>query len=196
MKKYLDFLKESKFLKDGLTPLNAGPVKKHKYDDSELFEEIEDRLMTDGIFDKWECIEKNYSKHPIHSHQTRFRFVFDTKSTTGDFSGRPEFGDKLYLYPRSKYIRTKDDYHNSKMFDQEVEEMKKMINWKIIQHIGVTTDRFTWHSKETDTRWDGGVYDGRLKEKAVIVLELTRPSWWDGEPIPYREVSDKEAGIR
>lgn len=178
----------------GLTPLNSGPVKKHKYDDKELFEEIEERLDIDGILDKWKCIEKNFRKHPIKSLQTTYRFVFDTKSTAGDFTGRPEYTDKLYLYPKSKYTGTKEDYYNSDIFDKEVEEMKKMINWKILHYIGVTIDRFTWHS-QTVGEWEGGLLDGRAKEKAVIIIEFTRPSWWDGEPIPYKEVSDKEAGI-
>lgn len=39
------------------------------------------------------------------------------------------------------------------------------------------------------------IYAGKPQEAPYIELVIMEPSWWKSKPIPYKEVSDLEAGI-
>ena len=84
---------------------------------------------------------------------------------------------------------------NPKKLNKELEKIKKKISWTKLQEIGVMLDRMKWEIYDTGEVYVGGVYDGRQMLFVHIVIDFIRPSWWEGKDIPYKEVSDKEAGI-
>lgn len=141
--------------------------------EEEKKEDIEDILIIEGIFDEWPLLDKRY---------------FDTSGTmTYEFKLEPK-GNK-YLH-ENKYRRGKEGrWYNKYYFDRQIDEILSRLNYSRIYSFGFNV-KANWTFDH-----DGYNDDGESRYKVDIWLSVIEPSWWKGKSIPYKEVSDKEAGI-
>lgn len=193
--RYLKRFHESKDRLVGFVKMNAGPPPKETKTPEEKLEDVED-ILTE-VIDQWPIITRDenrpwgfFSKNPeVKTHP------LDRNQTIYCFKLQPKF--KGYLHPigHSTWGSGKsEDYYNSDIMDKEINDIKKMISHIRLNNYGYRVERLRWGIYEAGT-WRGGIYNGKPQEAPYIDLVIMEPSWWKGEPIPYKEVSDLEAGI-
>jgi hypothetical protein len=134
----------------------------------------------------WQFFSKNpeVKKHPLDTNQIIYRFWL-----------RPKFTGYMHPIGRSSwgsgYSR---DYYNSDIMDKEIEDIQKVISHTRLNSFGYRIEKLKWRVYEAGT-WTDGVYSGKPREAPYIELVVIEPSWWKSKSIPYKEVSDLEAGI-
>lgn len=163
----------------------------------EKLEDVEDMLVE--ITDQWPLMKQGEVDGylpPIFSKNPEvLRHPLDTNQMIYRFKLKPKF--KGYLHPigRSSWGSGQgQDYYNSSEIDKEIEMIQKAISHTRLNASGYRVEKLRWRVYEAGT-WQDGIYDGKQQEAPYIELVIMEPSWWKGEPIPYREVSDLEAGI-
>lgn len=146
--------------------------------EDEKKEDIEDILIIEGIFEDWKLLGSRYFNQ---SGSMVYEFKVECKS------------DKKYLY---RDPHDYNNYYNAYIFDNEVEEIRKRINHTRLHNLGCMVD-IDWYGDidQDDPYWEGGIYGGESKYKAIIRIKIIEPSWWKGKSIPFTDISDKEAGI-
>jgi hypothetical protein len=170
----------------------------------EKIEELYQRLEIDDIIGTWEVekfdvLKDTDRKTPVTPLQ--FTFIFKSNITEVRPTAKPR-----YEWPRDKFGNTvsistkwqryrKDCFVYTKPFDEELEEMKKMLGHSSLNREGFMVSELDWQIHESGEYYDGGILHGTPKMRSRIVLKIIEPTWWKGKSVPYKEISDKEAGI-
>jgi hypothetical protein len=161
----------------------------------EKLEDVED-ILTE-ITDQWPLI-RQWQGHPwqfFSKNPEVKKHPLDTNQTIYSFKLKPKFGGYMHPIGRSTWGSGKSqDYYNSDVMDKEVEEIKKLIAHSRLNSYGYRVEKLRWGVYEAGT-WVDGIYAGKPQEAPYIELVIMEPSWWKSKPIPYKEVSDLEAGI-
>lgn len=159
----------------------------------EKLEDVED-ILTE-VIDQWPLMSQAnqawlFSKNPeVKKHP------LDTNQIIYCFKLRPKFTGYMHPIGRSSwgsgYSR---DYYNSDIMDKEIEDIQKVISHTRLNSFGYRIEKLKWRVYEAGT-WTDGVYSGKPQEAPYIELVVMEASWWKSKSIPYKEVSDLEAGI-